>query len=651
MKGEKKSGTRLLKEIEKLSSQLSNLKKNPVKNKKQQNIFQLNPCLCNSLCKQVPHAFWILNTDLRFVSYCDENNIISRYKYKSVLGKTLKYIFKKDKFASSLIEVHKKALRGKASGMEILWEQALLYVNVEPLKDEQGKIIAILGNAHDITEARKDEQEREAIHDLSQRLIAPLTLAELAKILCEESRRLFNHDAFAFFLYYLDRKQLFTVLAEDTPTGKKKPVVVERGIAKDLSESRIRKLVKNPKLINRVKLPQKTRFSPFGYKTRLSRSFMIVPIYWENQMIGSIGVTSYKPNQYSKRDLEILTSLTNLCAGAVARVRTEQSLKDKEKAIQTSINAMAFVELNGKVSYVNHSFLTMWDYDNEQNVLKKPFIRFWKDKKLAQILVKKVLKQGWWMGEMTALRQDKTSFEAGVSATLVKDERNKPKIIMISVVDISSRILADKALQIARFSLDKAVDAIFWIDPSGRFIYVNDSACRILGYSPDELLELHVHDVEPHFKGEQWRKAWRRLKKEKKQFFETLLIRKDKTTFPVEISACYLKMPHREFKCSFVRDITKRKEAEHQLKRAHEIYRKVIRNDGGVPYVRDVIKGTYEFFYENKPELAGISLKNITVQGFTDLVKEVFITDPDASKDPEEFVKAFQKGEDRKSVV
>jgi len=53
------------------------------------------------------------------------------------------------------------------------------------------------------------------------------------------------------------------------------------------------------------------------------------------------------------------------------------------------------------------------------------------------------------------------------------------------------------ALQLAQISIDTAAVLIHWADPDGRLLYVNDAACRRLGYSRDELLGMTVFDLDP----------------------------------------------------------------------------------------------------------------------------------------------------------
>jgi PAS domain S-box-containing protein len=42
------------------------------------------------------------------------------------------------------------------------------------------------------------------------------------------------------------------------------------------------------------------------------------------------------------------------------------------------------------------------------------------------------------------------------------------------------------------FTVERALDAIFWIDSGGQIYQVNEAACRLLGYSRDELIGVPI---------------------------------------------------------------------------------------------------------------------------------------------------------------
>jgi len=67
---------------------------------------------------------------------------------------------------------------------------------------------------------------------------------------------------------------------------------------------------------------------------------------------------------------------------------------------------------------------------------------------------------------------------------------------------------AEETMRFIQFTIDHTADAAFWITSDARFIYVNEAACRSLGYSKDELLSMSVPDINPLFSKKTWKDHW-----------------------------------------------------------------------------------------------------------------------------------------------
>jgi len=138
------------------------------------------------------------------------------------------------------------------------------------------------------------------------------------------------------------------------------------------------------------------------------------------------------------------------------------------------------------------------------------------------------------------------------------------------VEDITDRKRAEQALRFTQFSVDRAADAVFWIERDARFSYVNETACQMLGYSREELTSMTVHDIDPDFPREAWASHWETLKTRGAMTFESQHRAKDGRVFPVEISIRLLEFEGREYNIAYARDITERKQAVELLRRAHD---------------------------------------------------------------------------------
>lgn len=124
-------------------------------------------------------------------------------------------------------------------------------------------------------------------------------------------------------------------------------------------------------------------------------------------------------------------------------------------------------------------------------------------------------------------------------------------------------------LQMANYSIEKLLDPVYWVAEDGRVWRVNEAACRMLGYTHEELLALTIPDIDPHFPAYRWPEHWSDLKKAGSMRFETQHKTRDGLLVDVEVVANFICFAGQEFNCATVRDITERKRLETML--AHRI--------------------------------------------------------------------------------
>lgn len=119
-----------------------------------------------------------------------------------------------------------------------------------------------------------------------------------------------------------------------------------------------------------------------------------------------------------------------------------------------------------------------------------------------------------------------------------------------------------------RSLFDNAFDSIFIIDvETRRILDVNQIAADRLGYTRDELLALHVDELNPPGEAAENYVLTQKLINEGSLVFERTHVRKEGSYMPVEVSSRLLHYDGRRIFQSFVRDITDRKRAEQELTR------------------------------------------------------------------------------------
>ena len=127
-----------------------------------------------------------------------------------------------------------------------------------------------------------------------------------------------------------------------------------------------------------------------------------------------------------------------------------------------------------------------------------------------------------------------------------------------------------------RTMLRTATDAVYLVDSDARLVEVNDAACRMLGYTREELLGMGVPDIEVLEGRDDTCARLGRLTHEGTELFTTAHRRKDGTCVPVEVSLTYL--PDTGQFLSYVRDTTERVNAEKALRESEERFRLLAEN-------------------------------------------------------------------------
>jgi PAS domain S-box-containing protein len=141
---------------------------------------------------------------------------------------------------------------------------------------------------------------------------------------------------------------------------------------------------------------------------------------------------------------------------------------------------------------------------------------------------------------------------------------------MLSAELLTERKQLADALQLTQFAMDKAADAVLWMTPDAHLSYVNEAACQLLGYTPEELRALTVSQIDPAFSPPIWAEHWRAIKQFRTFTFESNYLTQENHSIPVEVRVNYLTFNGQEYHCAFVRDISERKQAESDLHNAKE---------------------------------------------------------------------------------
>jgi PAS domain S-box-containing protein len=206
------------------------------------------------------------------------------------------------------------------------------------------------------------------------------------------------------------------------------------------------------------------------------------------------------------------------------------------------------------------------------------------------------------------------------SAPLRDDKGNITGVVLI-ITDISDRRKAENALKESetkyRNLFDHATDAIFVQDIMGDILSVNDEACRLLGFTKQELYKLKISDLIPQGNNFVFNKILSSLKSDGGVRFETQFTTSKGAYVDVEVSMRIIHLLGEDVIQAFVRDITERKKSQKEISMlAHAVKSisecvSITDLNGKLIFVNDAFVDCYGYSFE---ELLGKSLNLIRSQ-------------------------------------
>ncbi len=459
-------------------------------------------------------------------------------------------------------------------------------VSATAIYDEDGNYVMSRSTIYNISKRKQAEeklQEREkhsqSLLRLSKNMERAQTYGEVLNAAQEEVRTIIGYQNLWVYLFSPDQQQARTLFAEgplaDTVlTGEGVTTLTIKGdpMLEAIAAARDIVVVEDAQTDERA---DKEIVNRLGNRTIIN-----VPIMLFDRHIGSIGTGTFgdegvrTPTQSEEEYLRTLASHIAITLDRIhlleQRKRNEEALREREEKYrllhENAGVGIGYYTPDGKVISYNqlaasHLQGQPEDFNGKSiyDIFPKPEADVYMDRIRRSLTAESALEY-----------EDHLVLPSGEKwflSVFTKICNSQKDVIGVQIIsqDITERKQAEQRVALMSFALDTVHEAAFLINEEARFHYVNEEACRILGYGRAELLALNVADVDPDFPQERWHDHWNDLKTHRSLIFEGRHKTKDGRTFPVEINANYFEYGGQAYNLALVRNITTRKHAEEKM--------------------------------------------------------------------------------------
>lgn len=343
--------------------------------------------------------------------------------------------------------------------------------------------------------------------------------------------------------------------------------------AKEFERKKASELYKNPE--DRTKIIEKL-------KKEFEFSFYEVEMISKSGEIINILLSAHLENNIISGMMIDITELKQM------EKMMEKSVLSFRALAEYSVDGIITTDDYGKILYLNNSLLKMFGYtqDELQNCpltilmperYRKGFLDSLKKLRLTgeHKLTGKTI-------ETLGLNKEGKEFPFEMSLTKWETDG---EIFFTSIIrDTTDREKSLRALKESQKKfkslVDNAADILIVHDNRGNIIEVNKQACESLQYSPEELVQMNIMDIEQDVNLEYAKKqVWPKIKPYKPFNLFGHLRRKDESVFPVEVRFAVVNIQGKKLFMGLARDITERLNMENALKESEIKYKSLFESN------------------------------------------------------------------------
>ena len=238
--------------------------------------------------------------------------------------------------------------------------------------------------------------------------------------------------------------------------------------------------------------------------------------------------------------------------------------------IQKTKNSIILADKEGNITWVNNSFQKLTGYTLEEvkgkrpgRVLQGPDT----DQNTVQFIREKLTNKEPVHATILNYNKAGKSYWIELNIEPIFDNQGLHTGFIAIQNDVTERkLIQDKFSQLV-FFLDESSEAVQVCSEDGYLEFVNNEACRRLQRPKEQLIGMHISQIEKNFEQPgSWERHVEEVKASGKLVAQGFHKRRDGASFPVEASVSYIKSDNKGYILAFIRDISERVEAENRIR-------------------------------------------------------------------------------------
>ncbi|MCJ7774490.1 MAG: PAS domain-containing protein, partial [Desulfobacterales bacterium] len=325
----------------------------------------------------------------------------------------------------------------------------------------------------------------------------------------------------------------------------------------------------------------------------------------------------------SPRILEMSISLLKNTAGkaigfrglsrdVTERKKTVDALRESERKYRNILETMEEgyfeVDLAGNFTFVNGSVCKILGFTHDEliDMNNRTFSTPEESKKIYKIY-NEIYRTGVSakIVDHIICKKDRSTINTEISVSLIKNKEGTPVGFCGIARDVTERKQTEGALKKSeekyRTILETMEEGYYEVDLSGNYTFVNEAACKILGYGRNEMIGMNNIEYSAPEEAKRMYKIFKEIYGTgiPARVVDYKVTTKNKSTKTLETSASLIRgkdgkpIGYR----GIVRDITERKQAEAALRKSEEKYRTILETMEEGYYEVD-LSGKFTFFNE-----------------------------------------------------